>query len=112
MTIPVETKGAPLQSTAASAPHAIDLRASIPLPWGRYYVTILAGRERRNAARLAVELQTHWPRLLAVYFLLASIVLAIGIGYLVMIYLIKCALGINLMSDSSPLHFIYEIVFG
>lgn len=75
-------------------------------------MTILAGRERRNAARLGAEKQTHWTRLMAVYFLLASVVLAIGIGYLVMIYRVKCAPGINLMSGSSPLHFIYEIVFG
>ena len=75
-------------------------------------MTILAGRERRNAARLAAEKQTHWTRLAAVYFLLGSVVLAVGIGYLVMLYLIKCALGINLMSGSSPLHFIYQIVFG
>lgn len=112
MTIPAEIKGTDRQSSAASIPHVFDLHASVPLPWGRYYMTILAGRERRNAVRLAAENQMHWTRLVAIYFLLASVVLAICIGYLVMIYLVKCALGINLMSGSSPLHFIYEIVFG
>jgi hypothetical protein len=26
--------------------HAVDLRRSIPLPWGRYYFVFLAGRDR------------------------------------------------------------------
>ena len=26
--------------------HAIDLRRSVPLPWGRYYLVLLAGRDR------------------------------------------------------------------
>lgn len=112
MTRPAEIHTSRGHSDTLAVPHVIDLRASVPLPWGRYYLTILAGPERRNAARLIAEKQTHWTRQLAVYLLLASVVLAIGIGYLVMIYVIKCALGINLLSGNSPLHFIYEIVFG
>ena len=26
--------------------HAIDLRRSVPMPWGRYYLVLLAGRDR------------------------------------------------------------------
>ncbi|HEX4894577.1 MAG TPA: hypothetical protein VFV47_14945 [Hyphomicrobiaceae bacterium] len=91
--------------------HLVDLRASAPFPWGRYYVTLLVGRERRSAERLRAERQTHWTRQVAVYALLASILLALATGYLVILYVIKCGLGINVFSGSSPLHFIYELVF-
>lgn len=98
------------QSQAATAP-LIDLRASVPIHGGRFYVTILAGQERRNSRRLMLEGQTHWSRRLVVYLLLASILLAMATGYLVILYLIKSALGINVFTDSSPLHFIYELFF-
>lgn len=73
--------------------HLVDLRASSPFPWGRYYVTILVGKERRSAERLRAERQTHWTRQIAVYALLASILLALATGYLVILYVIKCALA-------------------
>jgi hypothetical protein len=91
--------------------HVVDLRASAPFPWGRYYVTILAGRERRSAERLRAEHQSHWTRQVAMYALFASVLLALATGYLVILYLIKCALGINVFTGRSPLHFIYELVF-
>ncbi len=39
--------------------HAVNLRLSIPLPFGRYYVTLVAGKERRGAGRLASERRKH-----------------------------------------------------
>ncbi len=51
--------------------HPVNLRLSIPLPFGRYYVTLVAGKERRRADRLASERRKH-PLLtfgnLAVFF--------------------------------------------
>ena len=51
--------------------HPVNLRLSIPLPFGRYYVTLVAGKERRGAERLASERRKH-PLLtfgnLAVFF--------------------------------------------
>jgi hypothetical protein len=35
--------------------HPVDLRLSLPLPFGRIYLTLLAGRERRSAARRRSE---------------------------------------------------------
>ena len=35
--------------------HPVNLRFSIPLPFGRYYVTLVAGKERRSAERRAGE---------------------------------------------------------
>jgi len=39
--------------------HPVNLRFSIPLPFGRYYVTLVAGKERRGAERLASERRKH-----------------------------------------------------
>ncbi len=51
--------------------HAVNLRLSIPLPFGRYYLTLVAGKERRGTERLASERRKH-PLLtfgtLAVFF--------------------------------------------
>ena len=56
--------------------HPVNLRFSIPLPFGRYYVTLVAGKERRGAERLASERHKH-PLLtfgnLAVFFGLGCI---------------------------------------
>ncbi len=39
--------------------HPVNLRFSIPLPFGRYYVTLVAGKERRGGDRLASERRKH-----------------------------------------------------
>ncbi len=39
--------------------HPVNLRLSIPLPVGRYYVTLVAGKERRGTERLASERRKH-----------------------------------------------------
>lgn len=93
-------------------PHVIDMRASVPLPWGSYYVTILVGRERRSRDRLDLEGQTRPILRILVYFLLSSILVSAVLCGLMLLYLLKSALGIDVMSGDSPLHFIYEFVFG
>jgi hypothetical protein len=35
--------------------HGVDIRLSVPLPWGRRYVVLLAGKERRSAERRRLE---------------------------------------------------------
>jgi hypothetical protein len=35
--------------------HSVDIRYTIRSPFGRYYVTLVAGKERRSEARLNVE---------------------------------------------------------
>ena len=42
-----------------SSAHPVNLRLSLPLLFRRYYITIVAGRERRCAARLAEERMKH-----------------------------------------------------
>jgi hypothetical protein len=39
--------------------HPLNLRVSLPLPFGRWYVTLIAGRERRGAERLVEERDKH-----------------------------------------------------
>lgn len=35
--------------------HPVDIRISIPTPWGRYYLAMFGGREKRSAARRASD---------------------------------------------------------
>lgn len=92
--------------------HAVDLRASVPVLGARYYVVVLAGRERRHRARLDAEGQTHWLRQALVFALLLSLAVSTVVGLMVIVYLVKCALGINVFAGDSPFHFVYELVFG
>jgi len=39
--------------------HPVDVRISLPTPFGRYYLTLVGGRERRNEARLAHDRAQH-----------------------------------------------------
>ncbi len=39
--------------------HPVNIRLSIPLLFGRYYVSIVAGKERRSGERLASERNKH-----------------------------------------------------
>lgn len=38
-----------------SSEHPLNIRVSMPLGVGRYYITLVAGRERRARARLALD---------------------------------------------------------
>ncbi|MCW5700276.1 MAG: hypothetical protein KIT00_10595 [Rhodospirillales bacterium] len=39
--------------------HAVNIRVSIPLPFGRYYVALVSGKERRCTARRALDRKKH-----------------------------------------------------
>ncbi len=39
--------------------HLVNIRLTIPLPFTRYYVTIVAGKERRSGERLVSEREKH-----------------------------------------------------
>ena len=62
-----EQKGA-IAEAAGEAPwrrHPVDIRLTLRLPRGPFYLTLVAGRERRSEARLKVErgvnpLRTAW----------------------------------------------------
>ena len=52
-------KGSPQSGDAWSADHPINVRMTVPLPFGRYYLAVVGGKERRDEARLAAERQRH-----------------------------------------------------
>ena len=57
--------------------HSVDIRLGLPSPFGRLYLTLVAGRERRGAARLVVERARH-P-----LSRLANLIVIVGIGTIV-----------------------------
>jgi len=54
-----EAAAALVNAAAWQAEHAVDIRITLPLPFTRYYVTLVAGRERRSDTRLAQERRKH-----------------------------------------------------
>lgn len=60
---------------APAGSHRLELRASVPCLGRRYYVTVLAGRERRSLERLAREGQLDVGRALAVYAVIGAVLL-------------------------------------
>lgn len=42
-----------------SSDHPLNIRVSVPLGVGRYYITLVAGKERRARARLAMDRTQH-----------------------------------------------------
>jgi hypothetical protein len=54
-----EAAPAPAKAREWSNDHPVNIRLSLPLPIGRFYVTIVAGRERRSTERLAEERKKH-----------------------------------------------------
>ncbi len=98
---------------ASQTRHAIEYRVSIPtLLWGQCYVTVFAGRERRNPARLAAEGQTsiarQWGFITAILLVVMSCAL---FGLFCLAYIAKSALGINLFKGPSPFHALYALFF-
>jgi hypothetical protein len=80
-----------------SLSHPVDIRFSIPLFVRRYYLVLLAGRERRPAERLAWEraLRPFWNFASTVFFgLLAVLVLGAFVGAA---YILKMTLGIDVV---------------
>jgi hypothetical protein len=108
---PASKGHAPASTRAWNGNHRIDLRVSIPVPTGRWYVTIVAGPERRSAQRLRAEGQTHWLRQAAIYAMLMALMLWLVVCVFGLVYLLKSALGIDLFEGNSPFHALWEVLF-
>ncbi len=91
--------------------HKIDLRVSIPVPGGRWYVTVVAGPERRSYDRLRSEGQMQWLRQSVIYIMMMALILWITACAVAVVYLMKSALGIDIFEGDSPLHFIWDWMF-
>jgi hypothetical protein len=66
--------------------HPVDIRLSLPLPFGRYYLTLVAGPERRSPRRLAEDRRRR--PLATVGNLLFFFVSALGINALAVLGLL------------------------
>jgi hypothetical protein len=62
------------EAPRAHAEHKVNIRLSLPLPFGRAYITLLAGHEKRNPKRLARERADHalWTLGNILFFSVAS----------------------------------------
>ena len=85
--------------------HLFAVRSSIPMLSCQYYFAIFFGRERRHKARLQEEGQLDPAEVSFAYIILAGLVLIYGLIPLLLIsYIIKSSLGIDLMDGPSPIH--------
>lgn len=74
------------------SPHAVDIRLSIPLPFRRLYLAVLAGGERRSPERIDAERRRRrLVRAANIVFLIAIAVLFYA-GYQLAALLINAAL--------------------
>jgi hypothetical protein len=78
--------------------HKVDMRGTIPLPFfpSRIYFVLLMGRNVRSLSRQEKSIAVTTMLLLTVIFLVFSSALG-----LVIIYVLKSALGINLLEGYS-----------
>lgn len=65
--------------------HPVNIRLSLPLIFGHYYVTIVAGKERRSAERRKVELRHHSLLTFGNVIFLAAVGIVIGLAVLVLL---------------------------
>ena len=84
------------------APKLVDLRFDIDLLISRYFIVLMVGKDRRRTPRsLPVSRLTQFGNWVAAVVLLLGFNLALSTSVLMLAYLIKSALGINLL----PGHF-------
>jgi hypothetical protein len=94
-----------LARMASDGAHTLDFRSSIPFIRGRYYLRILWGREKRSLSRLIAEGQTRLHRQALVYAALSWLLVTSSAALaLVALYVLKSALGIDLMDGHFFLH--------
>lgn len=76
--------------------HKVDLRGTFQLLGAQYYFAVLAGRNKRGHPRTGQHLSLAAKAALATLFLLISTLLGLAI-----LYLVKSALGIDLLPNYS-----------
>jgi hypothetical protein len=87
---------------AKPTPKLVDLRFEIDLLISRFFIVLMVGKDRRRAPRnIAVSRLTQFGNWLAAVLLIVGFNLALSSSVLMFAYLLKSALGINLL----PGHF-------
>jgi len=81
--------------------HSVDIRWSVPLMFQRYYMVFIAGPERRDHARRRRD-KAGRGGAKTINFTFMLVMLFLGLtSILGVLYLLKSALGINLLPDTS-----------
>ena len=84
------------------APKLVDLRFTIDLLFSRYFIVLMVGKDRRRAQRsMPVSRLTQLGNWVVAVALLLGFNLALSTSIVMLAYLVKSALGINLL----PGHF-------
>lgn len=84
-----------------SRSHALDLRLSVPLLFGRFYFVVIAGPERRRRQhRIRPLPRRSITRVLNIGFSLAVLTVAL-LAIAGIAYLLKSSFGIDLLPDTS-----------
>jgi len=90
------------------ATHKLDYRVSLPLLGRRYYVVLLAGKERRSLSRISGDGQNTTWRLSVAYAILMSVIATGGIvAAVVLLYVVKSMVGLDLFEEHSVLHSLF-----
>ena len=85
--------------------HKIDYRVSVPVFGRRYYIVLLAGKERRTIARISSEGHNKTWRITLAYAILMSALACAGlVGIIVLLYFVKTMVGVDLFEQNSILH--------
>lgn len=71
--------------------HAVNVRLSLPFFGGRYYLTVVGGKERRSRQRLAFERKKHPLRTTGNILFLLAVGTLLGLGAIAMILLTALA---------------------
>lgn len=81
--------------------HSIDIRMSVPLLFRRYYLVFISGPERRDQARRRRDRAARrMAKRTNVAFMITMLLFGV-FSILGMLYLLKSALGIDLLPDTS-----------
>ncbi len=71
-----------------STDHSLNIRISIPLGIGRYYITLVAGKERRARARLALDRRQNPLDTPGNVMFLAFVFMVAATGSITLLYLV------------------------
>ena len=79
--------------------HALDIRGTLPLFFCRYYVVLLAGRDRRSATRKLERRRVKDAGVMGALFSLYCVACGGILFSLLGLYLVKTLLGIDFFAD-------------
>lgn len=104
-----EQRDAITDALRQSAPreHSVDLRGTINLVFARFYVVFLAGRDlRRKQTEASNRARSDARKLAYSLFLLAAYLVPVISVIVVLLYGVKCLLGINIFENKHLMDFL------